>query len=131
MAYAAPDKPSKPDVIYRDGKKIHRGKLAETTNDKVINGFPISELPQVTTPAPGSGVGNGIGTSPAIAGPSCGHRLDTGENECYVRTQAEVDRDTVYYSDPEGARKAAAAAPKDLAPAPPTESTPTTVGRVP
>lgn len=100
MAYAASDKPSKPEVFYRDGKKFHRGKLAETTNDNVINGFPISELPRI----PG---GDG-----SMAGPVCRHTYEG--DECSLPTPDEVKRDSAYFNDPEGARRAAAKSPETI-----------------
>lgn len=104
MAYAAPDKPSKPDVIYRDGKKIHRGKLAETTNDKVVNGFPISELPRVPAGPGGEG-----GSGGDIVGPRCAHTKEGG-SECSIPSPEEVKRDYAFYYEPnlKGEKKAAA-----------------------
>ena len=68
-----------------EGRKFHRGKLSETTNDKVIAGFPMSELPVV----PGGNV---------VAGPRCFH-TPTGQ-ECSLPTPEEVKRDTENFYTP-------------------------------
>lgn len=83
-AYAAAQPESRPDRYVKDGREHHRGKLAETTNDEVVNGFPVKDLPRL----PGG----------HILGPTCGENENDEGRFCYVMSPDEIARYTKNYN---------------------------------